>query len=74
MALVYGAAADVHPVEIADFLAGFVFVDFLRDDLATTRGLQLTLIDKELLKRMHEIESSAEMLDSYRVWSKTNGR
>jgi hypothetical protein len=74
MAIVYGLAADVHPVEIADFLAGFVLADFLRDDFATTRGLQLSDTDKELLKRMHEVESSPQMLDAYRVWSKTEGR
>ena len=74
MAIVYGVAADVHPVEIADFLAGFVLLDFLRDDFATTRSLQLSLTDKELLKRMHEVESSPQMLDAYRVWSKAQGR
>jgi hypothetical protein len=74
MAIAYGVAADVHPVEIADFLAGFVLVDFLRDDFATTRDLQLSDMDKELLKRMHEVESSPQMLDAYRVWSKNEGR
>lgn len=74
MAIAYGAAVDVHPIEFADFLAGFVVVDFLRDDLATTRGLQLSLTDKELLKRMHEVESSPAMLGAYRDWSISNGR
>jgi len=74
MVIGYGAAIDVHPVEIWDFIAGFVLVDILRDDFATTRGLGLSLTDKELLKRMHEVESSPEMLDTYRAWSKTQGR
>lgn len=74
MLISYGAAVDLHPVEIADFIAGFVLADFLRDDFATTRGLQLSLSDKELLKRMHEVESNPQILDAYRVWSMTNRR
>jgi len=70
--LFYGAAADVHPVEIVDFLAGFVLLDFLRDDFATTRGLRLSGTDKELLKRLHDVEGSPEMLGAYRAWSKSN--
>ena len=31
-ALVVGAEARVHPLELADALAGFVFIDFLRAD------------------------------------------
>jgi hypothetical protein len=74
MLLSYGAAFDLHLVEVADFLAGFATIDFLRDDLARTRGLRLSHRDKELLKRLHEVESSPEMLDAYRTWSKTHGR
>ena len=74
MVISYGAAADIHPVEVADFVAGFVGVDFLRDDFATTRGLRLSVTDKELLERMHDVESSPEMLNAYRAWSKTIGR
>lgn len=70
--LLYGASADVHPVEVADLLAGFVTVDFLHDDFATTRGLQLTGMDRQLLKRMHDVEASPEMLDAYRAWTKSN--
>ncbi len=74
MAIFYGAAADVHPVEIADLLAGFALVDFLHDDFATTRGLELSFTDKELLKRMHDVESSPEMLEGYRTWAKSQRR
>ena len=39
---VVGAGVEVHPLEIADALAGFFIIDFLRDDIGTTRKLRVT--------------------------------
>lgn len=49
-----GLDLDVHPLQAADFVAGLVTVDFLRDDFATTRGLRLTRHERELLRDLQE--------------------
>jgi hypothetical protein len=42
---IVGVGVDFHPVEVVDALAGFLFIDFLHDDLGSTRGLKLTDAD-----------------------------
>ena len=44
-AAVATVGAEIHPVELADALAGFFFVDFLNDDIGHTRGMKLTSAD-----------------------------
>jgi len=61
-----GLSFDIHPVEIADFLAGFVGIDFLHDDFADTRGLDLRWTDTGLLMDISNILSSEEALADYR--------
>lgn len=48
--IVVGFEAEYHPVEIVDFLAGFVLIDVLNDDMATTRRMKYNRIQKELVK------------------------
>jgi hypothetical protein len=47
---VVGARLEVHPVEIADLVAGVFYVDFLRDDIGSTRGLELTRGDLQAME------------------------
>lgn len=42
---VAGAGVELHPVELVDALCGFLFIDFLRDDLGHTRGMNLNSAD-----------------------------
>ena len=57
----------------ADALGG-VGAEVLVMPITIREKLIALLTDKELLKRMHEVESSPDMLGAYRAWSKTNGR
>lgn len=61
----FGLSADVHPLQIADLLAGFVGVDFLSDDLAHTRGLQLGPADPRLLREIWRLRGSRLTLEGY---------
>lgn len=38
---IFGANVELHPVELADWLGGFFFLDPLHDDLGKTRSLRL---------------------------------
>jgi hypothetical protein len=62
---VAGVELDLHPVELADFFAGWFGVDFLHDDFAHTRGLALERRDRELLRILNEFERSPETLAGY---------
>ena len=50
--LIVGAQIEIHPVEAADALTGLFFVDFLRDDIGSTRGLDLTAADIEAMQAL----------------------
>jgi hypothetical protein len=52
--LVLGVDFDLHPLQVADFAAGWLTVDFLDDDLASTRALALTRHERALLRDLHE--------------------
>jgi hypothetical protein len=52
IALVVGAEAELHPLELADALAGLLFIDFLRDDVGHTRGLDLSGADEEAMNSL----------------------
>ncbi|MBE9536478.1 MAG: hypothetical protein IMF07_04795 [Proteobacteria bacterium] len=47
---VVGVEAEYHPLEIVDFLAGIFLIDWLNDDMATTRRLKYNRVQKDLLK------------------------
>ena len=65
--LTFGANWWVHPVQIGDFLAGWVGVDFLNDDFAHTRGLSLSTADRELLLGLSRAARSQQSLREYRA-------
>ena len=52
-----GLDLDLHPLQAADFAAGLATVDFLGDDFATTRGLNLTRHEQERLRDQQEAAS-----------------
>jgi hypothetical protein len=51
-----GAELDLHPVQLFDFIGGVLFLDFSRDDFATTRGLRFSGVENDLLRNLAEIE------------------
>jgi hypothetical protein len=53
-ALVLGIDFELHPLQVADFAAGWLTVDFLGDDFAATRGLALTRHERALLRDLNE--------------------
>ncbi len=59
--LLVGARLEVHPVEAADALAGLFFVDFLRDDIGSTRSLSLSAADREAMEELVGTLSDAEL-------------
>lgn len=56
-AILVSADADFHPVQLVDFLAGFVGVDFLNDDFAHTRGLRLNGFEKDLIAVLSRVKA-----------------
>lgn len=51
-AIIFGASARVHPIEMWDFLFGFAMVDVLHDDIGTTRKLRLERNEQEAITRL----------------------
>ena len=51
-----GAEVDIHPVQLFDFIGGILLLDFARDDFATTRGLDFSSVENDLLRNLAEIE------------------
>ncbi|MBN4073983.1 hypothetical protein JYT61_00320 [bacterium AH-315-E10] len=45
---------ELHPVELADFLAGWFLFDFLRDDLGTSKSVSMSSDDKVNLKSLRD--------------------
>jgi hypothetical protein len=60
-----GAEIDFHPMQLADFLAGFVGIDFLNDDFATTRSLQLDHEEEVLLQTLWRVRGSSRAIERY---------
>jgi hypothetical protein len=57
--LVFGFDVDLHPLQVADFAAGWATVDFLADDFASTRALALTRHERELLRELQEAAANS---------------
>ena len=74
MLLVVGVEADFHPVQLADFFAGFAEVDFLCDDFAQTKGLNFTAKDRQILRSIGQVRQSRETARRYREWLEDGGR
>lgn len=68
--VLFGVDVDWHPVEIADLLAGLVGVDFLRDDFATTRGVDLRTQDEQRLERLAGMRWSSDSMEDYRGYAR----
>ncbi len=65
--LVFGISWDVHPVEAADFLAGFALRDFLHDDLGSTQRLKLTDDDKDNVQEIITVlRTHRDEVEAYR--------
>jgi hypothetical protein len=60
-----GADLDVHPIQLADFLAGFAGIDFLNDDFARTRGLEQTRGEAALVRDLWAVRRDRRSLDAY---------
>ena len=56
-----GFEFDLHPMQIFDFVGGVLFMDFARDDLATTRGMRFNAVETELIRSLSNVERD-------RVW------
>jgi len=52
--LFLGIDVEMHPLQMADFAAGWVGIDFLHDDFAATRRLAFTRHERELLRDLQE--------------------
>ncbi len=54
-AVMIGAELEFHPVQFADFVAGWFGIDFLRDDFAYTRALKLDPVDQQRIAELWRI-------------------
>jgi hypothetical protein len=61
IAVLVGVEVEIHPVELADGITGFLYLDFLRDDIGHTRGWRFTGADKEAMADLLNTLSPAEL-------------
>jgi hypothetical protein len=66
--LFFGAEADIHPIQVFDFVVGFFLIDPLNDDFASTTGLKLTERERQLMRSLSEIAASKKELEAYFIW------
>lgn len=60
-----GAGAELHLVQMADFLLGFAGIDICNDDRSHTRGLNLLTSERDLLQELARIESTPDLMRDY---------
>ena len=60
-----GYDIDFHPVQMADFLAGWTTFDFLNDDFARTRGLNLSRTERRWMSDLYKLEREPHVLEEY---------
>ena len=58
---VAGAEVEFHPLKLADAITGFFFIDFLREDIGHTRGLDLATNEFEAMEDLIGTLSPEEM-------------
>jgi hypothetical protein len=58
---VVGAEVEFHPVKLVNAITGFFFIDFLREDLGHTRGLDLATNEREAMEDLIGTLSPQEM-------------
>jgi len=66
--LFFGAEADIHMIQVFDFVVGFLLFDPLNDDFASTTGLKLTQRERQLIRSLSEIAASKTELEAYFIW------
>jgi hypothetical protein len=66
--LFFGAEADIHPIQVFDFIVGFLLFDPLNDNFASTTGLKLTQRERQLIRSLSEIAASKTELEAYFIW------
>ena len=64
-AAILGAEIEFHPIQLADFLAGWFWIDFLRDDFAHTRALKLDYVEQRMVVELWQLQDSQELLQAY---------
>jgi hypothetical protein len=62
----FGGSAEIHLVQLADWVTGFALLDLGNDDLASTAPLSLGISERALLQQLSEIEQSQKVLADYR--------
>ena len=62
---IVGAEAELHPVQLVDFLVGWFGIDFLHDDWARTRSLDLNRSQQELLAELWRLRGSEKAIAAY---------
>ena len=62
---IIGAEIEFHPLQLADFLAGWVGVDFLNDDWARTRSLEIGRSQQLLLAELWRLRGSSRTIAAY---------
>jgi hypothetical protein len=60
-----GAELELHPVQLVDFLAGWVGIDFLHDDWARTRSLRLDRSQELLLSELWRLRGADDRIAEY---------
>jgi len=62
----FGAGAEIHPVQLVDFLLGWASIDLGNDDSARTAPLRLLTSERDLLQELARIRSSEDLIENYR--------
>jgi len=60
-----GGRLELHPVQLADFFAGFAGIAFLNDDRSHTRDLVLAISERDLLQDLARVSQSLDSLADY---------
>jgi hypothetical protein len=61
-----GASAELHLIQLADWIGGFLGFDLGNDDVARTRTIELQRSELDLIQELAEIEQSQDMVAEYR--------
>ncbi len=64
-AAIFGADIEFHPIQLADFVAGWFWIDFLRDDFARTRALKLDHVEQRMVVELWQLQDSPELIAAY---------
>ena len=65
--LFIGVDWDLHPAQLVDFFCGFAGIDFLNDDFARTRGLELSRREQWILADLSRVRGDTSALEIYRA-------